>query len=91
MRSGAILDRSGKAYKPKTVRSYEHALENHIYPLLGSRKVSSLRAPAAAGSRSISTGVPGRLKYRPETGGKHWGHLGASMTGFRMPPAAPSG
>jgi Phage integrase, N-terminal SAM-like domain len=43
MRSGAILDRSGKPYKPKTVRSYEHALENYIYPLLGSRKVSSLR------------------------------------------------
>jgi integrase len=43
MRSGAILDRSGKPYKPKTVRSYEHALESYIYPLLGSRKVSSLR------------------------------------------------
>jgi integrase len=43
MRSGAILDRSGKPYKPKTVRSYEHALENYVYPLLGSRKVSSLR------------------------------------------------
>jgi hypothetical protein len=43
MRSGAILDRSGKPYKPKTVRGYEHALETYIYPLLGSRKVSSLR------------------------------------------------
>ena len=43
MRSGAILDRSGKPYKPKTIRSYEHALENYIYPLLGSREVSSLR------------------------------------------------
>jgi len=43
MRSGAILDRSGKPYKPKTVRSYEHALENYVYPMLGSRKVSALR------------------------------------------------
>jgi integrase len=36
-------DRSGKPYKPKTVRSYEHSLDTYIYPLLGSRKVSSLR------------------------------------------------
>lgn len=43
MRSGAILDRSGKPYKPKTVRSYEHALQNYVYPMLGSRKVSGLR------------------------------------------------
>jgi len=43
MRSGAILDRSGKPYKPKTVRGYEHGLKTYIYPLLGSRKVSSLR------------------------------------------------
>ena len=43
MRSGAILDRSGKPYKPKTVRGYEHSLHTYIYPLLGSRKVSSLR------------------------------------------------
>jgi integrase len=43
MRSGAILDRSGKPYKPKTVRTYEHALTTYIYPLLGERKVSTLR------------------------------------------------
>ncbi|MDQ6806160.1 MAG: site-specific integrase [Actinomycetota bacterium] len=43
MRSRAILDRSGKPYKPKTVRGYEHSLDTYIYPLLGSRKVSSLR------------------------------------------------
>jgi integrase len=43
MRSGAILDRSGKPYKPKTVRTYEHALETYIFPLLGNRKVSTLR------------------------------------------------
>jgi integrase len=43
MRSGAILDRSGKPYKPKTVRTYEHALETYIFPLLGNRRVSTLR------------------------------------------------
>ncbi len=43
MRSGAILDRSGKPYKPSTIRGYERDLEKFIYPLLGHRKVSSLR------------------------------------------------
>ena len=43
MRFQPILDRSGKPYKPKTVRGYEHSLDTYIYPLLGSRKVSSLR------------------------------------------------
>ncbi|MHB1571859.1 MAG: tyrosine-type recombinase/integrase [Solirubrobacteraceae bacterium] len=43
MRTGAVLDRSGKAYKPKTVRTYEHALRTYVYPLLGHRKVGSLR------------------------------------------------
>jgi len=40
---GAVLDRSGTPYKPKTIRSYEQALQTYIYPLLGNRKVSSLR------------------------------------------------
>ena len=35
MRCGAILDRSGKPYKPKTVRTYEHALENVHLPAAG--------------------------------------------------------
>ncbi len=43
MRAGGILDRSGKPYKPKTIRTYEHALSTHVYPLLGHRKVSTLR------------------------------------------------
>ncbi len=43
MRTGAVLDRSGKRYKPKTVRTYEHALETYVNPLLGHRKVSSLK------------------------------------------------
>jgi len=43
MRTGAVLDRSGKPYKPKTVRTYEHALETYVYPMLGHRKLSSLK------------------------------------------------
>ena len=43
MRTGAVLDRSGKPYKPKTIRTYEHALVTYVYPLLGHRKVSSLK------------------------------------------------
>lgn len=43
MRSGAILDRSGKRYKPSTIRGYERDLEKFIYPMLGHRRVSSLR------------------------------------------------
>jgi integrase len=43
MRTGAMLDRSGKPYKPKTIRTYEHALETYVYTLLGHRKVSTLR------------------------------------------------
>lgn len=43
MRSGGILDRSDKPYKPKTIRSYEHALVAYVYPRLGQRKVSALR------------------------------------------------
>lgn len=43
MRSGAVLDRSGKRYKPKTIRTYEHALEAYVSPLLGHRRVSSLK------------------------------------------------
>jgi integrase len=43
MRTGAILDRSGERYKPKTIRDYEHILERWICPTLGNRKVSALR------------------------------------------------
>ncbi|MHB8659814.1 MAG: tyrosine-type recombinase/integrase [Solirubrobacteraceae bacterium] len=57
MRTGAVLDRSGKAYKPKTTRTYEHALETYVYPLLGHRKVSSLkRADVQRSSRRRGDG-----------------------------------
>lgn len=43
MRSGAILDRKGQRYKPSTIRGYERDLAKYICPMLGHRKVSSLR------------------------------------------------
>ena len=43
MRLGAILDRSGNRYKPSTIRGYGRDLEKFIYPMLGHRRVSSLR------------------------------------------------
>jgi site-specific recombinase XerC len=45
MRDGSIRDRSGKAYKPSSVRSYEASLEKHVYPDLGARKLASVMFP----------------------------------------------
>jgi hypothetical protein len=44
MRNGSV-DRSGKVYKPSTVRGYEASLENYIYDDLGARKLSSVTYP----------------------------------------------
>jgi integrase len=45
MEDGSIRDRSGKVYKPSTIRSYKRDLENYIYPEFGSRKLSSITYP----------------------------------------------
>jgi len=45
MGDGSIRDRSGKVYKPSTIRSYAASLEKHIYPELGARKLSSITYP----------------------------------------------
>ena len=42
MRDGSIYDRSGKRYKPATIRSYERNLRLHILPRLGARKLSQI-------------------------------------------------
>jgi integrase len=42
MRSGAIFDRSGKPYKPSTIRSYERVLRLRVLPELGHRRLGSL-------------------------------------------------
>lgn len=42
MRQGSVLNRSGDRYKPKTIRGYEQALRDHIYPDLGGSKLARL-------------------------------------------------
>lgn len=42
MRDGSILDRSGKPYKPSTVRSYESALRLRILDEIGAMRLSAL-------------------------------------------------
>ncbi len=41
---GGIRNRSGDRYKPSTLRGYEQALREYVYPALGSAKVQDVRA-----------------------------------------------
>ena len=43
MASGQVLDRTGKAYKPATVRSYRRAADGYLKPRLGHWRLSELR------------------------------------------------
>lgn len=43
MRSGEVLDRTGRPYKPSTIRSYEQALDGYVRPELGRRRLSDVR------------------------------------------------
>ena len=43
MREGRILDRSGKPYKPATIRSYEQAARKYPQPALGLFRLDELR------------------------------------------------
>jgi integrase len=43
MESGAILDRSGRKYKPSTRRSYEQALRLYVVPRLGHLRLGEVR------------------------------------------------
>jgi len=43
MRSGAVLDRSGKSYKPATCRSYEQAARCYLKPTIGRLKLNEVR------------------------------------------------
>lgn len=42
MRDGTILDRSGKRYKPATIRTYEYALDVAIKPALGDKALGAV-------------------------------------------------
>lgn len=43
MRDGSVLDRSGKSYKPSTIRTYDHAARTYLTPALGSMRLSDVR------------------------------------------------
>lgn len=43
MRDDSILDRSGKPYKPATMRGYERSLRLRVLPAFGSRRLSDVR------------------------------------------------
>jgi integrase len=42
MREGTLMNRSGRPYKPSTVRRYEEALRVHVKPELGHMRLSSV-------------------------------------------------
>lgn len=42
MSDGSVLDRSGKEYKPATVRSYEQAVRRYLKPMLGRHRLDGL-------------------------------------------------
>jgi hypothetical protein len=42
MRTGRILDRSGRSYRPSTVRGDEQIADTNLNPALGSRRLSNL-------------------------------------------------
>lgn len=42
MRAGRIFDRSGRPYKPSTIRGYDMHLRTYLLPDLGGRKLSSI-------------------------------------------------
>ena len=42
MSEGSVLDRSGKAYKPSTCRSYAQALRDYIAPALGAMRLTDV-------------------------------------------------
>jgi len=42
MKDGAILDRSGKPYKPSTCRGYEVSLNKHVLPQVGDQRLTDV-------------------------------------------------
>jgi integrase len=43
---GAVRNRSGQHYRPSTLRGYEHALEDRLYPALGATRLREIRRGA---------------------------------------------
>ncbi len=76
MRDGTALDRSGRRYRPSTVRNYQADVRSHLNPWLGELRVSELRradiqrlidrmhADGLAGSTIRNKIEPLRVLYR---------------------------
>jgi integrase len=64
MRSGAVRNRSGRPFKPSVVESYASALEQHIYPAMGARRVSAVerRHVQSLADRLAATKAPSTVK-----------------------------
>lgn len=45
MRAGVVLDRSGRVYRPATVRAYEQAARSFLIPALGRLRLGEVRRP----------------------------------------------
>lgn len=43
MEAGTVRDRSGRAYKPSTIRTYREKLDGYVLPALGDYRLSELR------------------------------------------------
>ncbi len=43
MRDGSILDRSGRRYRPATIRSYHEAIRKYLAPQLGHLRLAEVR------------------------------------------------
>ena len=58
-REGTVRDRSGRSYKPSTIRTYAEKLESYVLPALGDYRLSELRRPAvqALADRMLAAGL----------------------------------
>lgn len=65
MRSGAVLDRSGKPYKPKTIRTYEHALDLRV-PAAWAPEAEFAQARRHPGLRRGDASQRGFAVHRPQ-------------------------
>lgn len=82
MRDGTVLDRSGKRYKPATIRSYERSVNVAIKPALGEKALAAVSQGDAqalvddlhASGLSASTvrNRPLRVIFRRPAGEARW-------------------
>ena len=54
MSDGTVLDRSGRRYRPSTIRGYEGATNRYVIPALGHLRVTEVSAATCNGSSTSS-------------------------------------